>query len=474
MGLGLHRFLPYALYLVFIGGALIAMIKPTFAVYLLALTLPLQHARYHLSDFPLGGHLMDILLIFAAVGVVIQGGSMVRKSPLLYPVLGTIMISYVSLWVGVLLMPALPLPLQLGNTPFGNWTIFVKLPILFLLVCGTITTKKQMQIALVCMLIAFLWVGKNFYRNMEGRDTGEDFSYDLRTTGADFGGSNGKATYQLEGTLCLIAILGTLRKLWKLLALLAIGLGGYGVLFAYSRGAYLALLVCLLYLGIFKFRLLVPLVIGLVIMAPVVLPKSVWERIQMTYQGGQLDASSEQRLPVWEDAIETAQRDPVLGVGFNCFRFYRAGQRLLDTHNMYLKAYVETGMLGLGCLLILWWRMFWAGHGLFHTATDPFLRALGLGFAAAAIAVIVVNVTGDRWTYIDLSSNTWILAGLVVQAKALQGAASDESELQQEHEVPQSTVQGNPATPMPLRVLIGSPQARPLSLTTSFPLVRPA
>ena len=48
----------------------------------------------------------------------------------------------------------------------------------------------------------------------------------------------------------------------------------------------------------------------------------------MTYPGGQLDASSAKRL-------------------------YRTGEALLDTHNMYLKAYVETGIQRLGCLLLL-------------------------------------------------------------------------------------------------------------------------
>jgi hypothetical protein len=31
------------------------------------------------------------------------------------------------------------------------------------------------------------------------------------------------------------------------------------------------------------------------------------------------------------------------------------------------------------------------------------------------VAVIVTNVFGDRWTYIDLSAFTWILLALVVQ-----------------------------------------------------------
>jgi hypothetical protein len=32
------------------------------------------------------------------------------------------------------------------------------------------------------------------------------------------------------------------------------------------------------------------------------------------------------------------------------------------------------------------------------------------------VAVIVTNMFGDRWTYIDLSAFTWILLALVVQA----------------------------------------------------------
>jgi O-antigen ligase len=138
----------------------------------------------------------------------------------------------------------------------------------------------------------------------------------------------------------------------------------------------------------------------------------------MTYQEGELDTSSADRIQIWEQALKTSLADPILGIGFDCYHLYRAEEEdeLLDTHNMYVKAYVETGVVGLVCLIGFFLSALRLGHRLAKTATDPFYRALGAGFAAYMVAVIVTNMFGDRWTYIDLSAFTWILLALVVQA----------------------------------------------------------
>jgi O-antigen ligase len=236
--------------------------------------------------------------------------------------------------------------------------------------------------------------------------------------GQDFGGSNGRAAFASQCTLFLLAVFGSIHSLRVRIVvgfLLAAGL--YSVVFSYSRGAWLGFGCGILYLGLTRMRWF--LVVGLLMVpfAGALLPRAVIQRATMTYQEGELDTSSADRLEIWRHAWKTSLADPILGVGFDCYHFYRAEEQdeLLDTHNMYVKAYVETGVVGLLCLIGFFFSALHLGHRLAKTATDPFYRALGAGFAAYMVAVIVANMFGDRWTYIDLSAFTWILLALVVQ-----------------------------------------------------------
>jgi hypothetical protein len=66
--------------------------------------------------------------------------------------------------------------------------------------------------------------------------------------------------------------------------------------------------------------------------------------------------------------------------------------------------------------LLLFFR---AGYRLFRTSDDVFLSSLGLGFSSLIVCAAIVNIFGDRWMYIQVDSNLWILLGCVVSASSL-------------------------------------------------------
>lgn len=423
-GTGLGVYLPLALYIVICVGSLLAFIRPAVAVYILAVILPLQSARNKIAEMPMGGRLIYVLLFCAIIGVIINSKSLVPPKPLRIRIAALLIISYISIWVGYTLRSDVPFPLFTaaladGRTPFSYFVSFMQLPVLYLLVNATIKDKRQVYILLLAMMFAFLWNVKNFHGNVSGRET-VTYTNNLRNSmGADFGGSNGRAAYSTQATLFLLGVFSAIKSLRiRIVAAVLICLGTYAVIFSYSRGAYLALALGLLYLMIFRMRWLIPVVfVGMPFMG-LLLPQAVIQRVTMTYHSdsAEVDESSAQRLAIWKHALNTSLVDPLLGVGFDTYRYYRANEELQDTHNMYVKAYVETGVAGLVCLLSLFGGAFFLAHRLFRQSTDPFDRALGLGFAAFMVAVISTNIFGDRWTYPDLSANTWVLMALVVQA----------------------------------------------------------
>ena len=431
LGLGLGAYLPLFVYLVAVAVVAVSFSRPIVGIATLALLLPMHGARYRMIDYPLGIHIPKLLLIAILIGVIFNRGSIFPPKPMRIPIIALCTVTYISLWVGMAMNSSVPLPFFLNapgltHTPFSSWLDFMHMPLLFILACATVQTKRQMQVILFFMMVAFLWNVKNFYGNVGARET-TVFVDGLRSgVGGDFGGSNGRAAFSAQCTLMAIALFGCVPSLrLRVITTFLIAGGLYCVMFSYSRGAYAGFLMGLLYLGFFRMRWLLLLLLVLAPFATVLVPASVVQRVTMTYDDqGELEASSAQRLEIWQHAWNTTMIDPVLGIGFDTYRFYRKGEELRDTHNMYLKAVVETGVIGLICLLMLFFRATWLGHRLSRTATDPLYRALGSGFAAYMICVMVTNVFGDRWTYLDLSAYTWLLLAFVVQATLQTGAAT--------------------------------------------------
>ncbi|MGB9511955.1 MAG: O-antigen ligase family protein, partial [Candidatus Acidiferrum sp.] len=183
----------------------------------------------------------------------------------------------------------------------------------------------------------------------------------------------------------------------------------------FSRGGYLAFLVGCLFLGLVKQRkLLILLAVFLATWASLV-PPAVQQRVFMTYDKNthELDHSSETRVNLWEEAMQIYDTNPLVGAGFFTYAYTSHYNGYKDTHNLFVKVLVETGVVGL--LLFLWLlvKTFTAGYQLFRRSGDPFLCSIGLGLSAWVICALVANLFGDRWTYLQVNGFMWVLAGLV-------------------------------------------------------------
>jgi O-antigen ligase len=131
---------------------------------------------------------------------------------------------------------------------------------------------------------------------------------------------------------------------------------------------------------------------------------------------GQLDASAQERVELWEESWNSFVHSPIVGNGFATFEFGRHAGDLKDTHNWYVKVVVETGMIGLILALILLQQVLALSFHLFSHAMDPLYRGLGLGLGLAMCSCIVANFFGDRWTYLEITGLVWVLAGAAARA----------------------------------------------------------
>lgn len=107
---------------------------------------------------------------------------------------------------------------------------------------------------------------------------------------------------------------------------------------------------------------------------------------------GQLDALSSSRLTLWSQALANPPANPLFGVGMGNAQYYPAVVNLGEItvrhlHNLWLDAWYETGMLGLGLLISLIGYVFARSAASWRRMTPEQQASAGL-FLTAALAVI--------------------------------------------------------------------------------------
>ena len=132
-------------------------------------------------------------------------------------------------------------------------------------------------------------------------------------------------------------------------------------------------------------------------------------------EGQQFDASAQDRLVLWHDALELFKRNPISGTGFDTYGSMGRVGGYRDTHNYYIKVLAEMGVLGMLLYLVVLWSMFATGFRLYRATRDPFWRGIAVGFLAMMASIVISNFFGDRWTYQQLDGYLWLILGCVIR-----------------------------------------------------------
>jgi probable O-glycosylation ligase (exosortase A-associated) len=147
----------------------------------------------------------------------------------------------------------------------------------------------------------------------------------------------------------------------KLALAILIGLSFIAVLSSWSRGALLGLGVVTALLVWHSQRkwLAIPLLAAGIALSFVALPESWFGRMEsiVQFQG---EGSAEGRLMAWRAGWEYVQREPLLGSGFEGWRFVNTDPetlRGLDWHSSYVQVLTENGLPG----FLLWSALLFGG-----------------------------------------------------------------------------------------------------------------
>lgn len=406
-------------YLGFLGGILMAIFRrPVYGLFVLVPLFPLQTLRYNLHQFPLGAQFIDALLAAVCIGLLVRGRPLFPSTPFSRIFAIYVGYAYVSLWLGAFHM-GLDLPFFFNDSRLAGWKNYIVLYLLFFLVVSAVETKRDLKILLLLMVGSILLIDKNFYSGVSGRDM-STFSDELRFGGVmGFVGANGVGGLQAQ-------VFGAFLTMWVTAAnfrtrLIYLGLTAaslYCVLFAFSRGAYVAVLFAWLFVGVMKSRILLVAFVLFLVSWEVFVPPVVRQRVTMTVgEDGQLESSSADRVGMWDDALQVFREEPILGTGFYTYAFM--GRRYLNAHNLFIQTLVEAGIVGLIILLVMISKMTLYGIRMYRTLEDPLYRNLGLALAAYVVALFGVNMFGVRIVYVEISGFTFAFLGLLVRAQQL-------------------------------------------------------
>ena len=422
-----HTFIAGNSALILYIGAIVAFLlsivwKPQIGLYYLIPLLPMQTVRYRLHDLPMGEKLVDMMLLGVLIGLLLRAKRPIFvSSPLNKVILIFCAITYVALWEGSV-FHSLPLPIWITDPRFSDWKNYVEMLLIFFIAAAAIRTPKQMTIALALMCFSVVMVNRSYHSTIGDRDFSH-FSDDLRDAGTlGYAGENGMGAFQAQCAVFLLALGSFAKKIYIRWGLYAIALTCvYCLILTFSRGGYFGFLLGILVLGVIKERKFLILIALLLVSWQALVPNAVQERILMTYgQEGGLDSSAQERVEIWSDALQVIGQNPVLGTGFDTYKFMSRVGPYQDTHNYYLKIFLELGLVGFFCFLWLIASAFKIAWRLFRIENnEPPLTALGCALVATLACTALVNLFGDRWSYLQVNGFLWVVLGMAARGLSL-------------------------------------------------------
>ncbi len=177
----------------------------------------------------------------------------------------------------------------------------------------------------------------------------------------------------------------------------------------YTRGAWLALILFLIVIGVFKFRkiLIISILFFILIYASV---SSLQSRVNNSFEVNDYDSSISWRLELYKDLWKYSQDRPWLGYGLDNASLVIAANRdphlgSIEPHNDYLKVLLETGYIGLSIYLIFLITLILE---LFkkHKLDQPirikyfnfFLIAIVISLSVTSLGDNILNDTALQWS----------------------------------------------------------------------------
>src|SRR5437588_2810848 len=255
------------------------------------------------------------------------------------------------------------------------------------------SVNKAKQILLAAFLATVIPLAYTTYGFLTGHPKSDVKGGFTRISGT-FNQSNDYGRFLMLMIIMGAAIYPYLERKWRRAMAVMLGLSGIYLFLTYTRSALVAAALGLLIVGFIQSkRLLAALLIAG--MAGLLLVPSLSGRFsdltqyqakQLSQQGGTNGGNTlAWRLSYWPEVLPLANSNPITGIGLNQTTF--STDKPKQPHNDFIRAYVETGLVGLFAyvlVLVSLVRLGW--RAVKRAKRGTFERGIGAGFLGCAAA----------------------------------------------------------------------------------------
>jgi putative inorganic carbon (HCO3(-)) transporter len=217
-----------------------------------------------------------------------------------------------------------------------------------------------------------------------------------------------------------VAILPYVKGRARVALVGGLSLSSVFLLLTLTRGALLATVLGLLAVVVLQRRWKLLLGLGAAGLLALTLVPGLGSRLDAVTQEravGQAPTSNslEWRLSYWAETLPLADRQPVNGIGYDMTQYKTDVAK--QPHNDFIKAYVETGILGLGAYLYLCWQIVVIGlRAVRRTVVGTWGRAVAAGYLACAGMFVLQSVAANVISSVVV---LWYLAVFAAAALAV-------------------------------------------------------
>jgi O-antigen ligase len=128
-------------------------------------------------------------------------------------------------------------------------------------------------------------------------------------------------------------------------------------------------------------------------------------------------------LKMWKSSI-------FFGYGYGTFSYrvreFSGGEVVGTAHNGWLNMLVEMGLVTVASLAAIFGIFFVSALRVYRREKDALLKGCALGYLGIIPAILVANVTGERFSHIDLMAVFWMLSACLIKLRAIHIAEQDD------------------------------------------------
>jgi len=216
----------------------------------------------------------------------------------------------------------------------------------------------------------------------------------------------------------------------RILYIIMLFLCTVGLFLTRSRGSYMgfaigAIVIFWIYFRSIK-KFLIAIITATGISVPLIFFSGAYKRVMQIFDFSEFNISW--RFLLWERALYIFKQSPIFGVGFGRFNDIDFPNRLNDfsfenlnvfigypgiasffmeskydfsnahAHNSYLQYLAETGIIGIGLIIIFWVFVFKKLLNAFRNSTDIFSKKVFLGSMGSIAALFTLSISENYFS----------------------------------------------------------------------------